>query len=372
MARLDTILVKTASRCNLDCSYCYVYQGKDTSWKEQPKRMSLATIDHLVKRLVEQAELQNIGFAIVLHGGEPLLLGYNRLEYLLKSLRENLSSEDFPISIQTNGALLNNKFLDLFSLYRANVSISLDGDKETNDLSRLTAQGNSSFYDVISAIKLLQNHKDSDFLFSGTLSVIQLESPAKKTYDFFKSLNVPSMDFLLQDGNIDRLPKGKSSLLSTEYGDWTIDLLSEYIKDDSPRRIAFLDDLIRLCLGGDSIKEGKGSQKYGILIIETDGEIRKNDTLRSSYDGADFFSIREYISDTSLNKVLQSEEFQDLSNLQCKTSDVCNSCPYLSICGGGMPLYRWSDKNAYDNPSVYCSDHMVLIKKIKDILKDNV
>ena len=37
--RLDTILVKTASRCNIDCSYCYVYQGPDSSWRLQPKRM---------------------------------------------------------------------------------------------------------------------------------------------------------------------------------------------------------------------------------------------------------------------------------------------------------------------------------------------
>lgn len=357
MARLDTVLIKTASRCNLDCSYCYVYQGKDTSWKSQPKKMSLETMDILVKRLIEQKAKQDIGFAIVLHGGEPLLLGKQGMEYLLNTLRKHFTPEKFPISIQTNGALLNNDFLDIFSKYRANVSISLDGNKKTNDISRLTVSGKSSFDSVISGINLLKSHKDYEFLFSGTLSVIQLESSAKETYDFLKSLDVPSMDFLLQDGNRDRLPKGKSSLTSTEYGKWTADLLDLYINDENPAKIPFLDDLIRLSLGGQSFKEGKGKQNFGILIIETDGEIRKNDTLRSSYDGADFFSVRENIKHTSLSKVLESQEFIDISELQKPSSETCKACPILNVCGGGMPLYRWSSDNGYNNPSVYCHDH---------------
>lgn len=368
MSRLDTVLIKTASRCNLDCSYCYVYQGKDTSWKKQPRKMSLDTIDILVKRLLEQSTKQEIGFAIVLHGGEPLLLGKQGMEYLLKSLRDTFDPENYPISIQTNGALLNNDFLDLFSKFRANVSISLDGDKKINDISRLTTKGNSSFDSVIAAIDLLKKHRDYDFLFSGTLSVIQLESSAKDTYDFFKGLDVPSMDFLLQDGNRDRLPKNKYSLTSTEYGQWTADLLDEYLNDSSPVKIPFLDDIIRLSLGGQSFKEGKGSQNFGILIIETDGEIRKNDTLRSSYDGADFFSIRENIKHTSLDKVLNSQEFIDVSDLQKPSSEICISCPDLNVCGGGMPLYRWSDDNGYNNPSVYCADHAFLIRKVKKIV----
>lgn len=368
MARLDTVLIKTASRCNLDCSYCYVYQGKDTSWKKQPRKMSLDTIDILVKRLLEQTAKQEVGFAIVLHGGEPLLLGKQGMEYLLKSLRDNFDPEKYPISIQTNGALLNNDFLDLFSKFRASVSISLDGDKRINDISRLTVKGSSSFDSVIAAIDLLKKHRDYKFLFSGTLSVIQLEASAKDTYQFFKSLDVPSMDFLLQDGNRDRLPKGKESLTSTEYGAWTVDLLNEYLNDSSPAKIPFLDDVIRLSLGGKSFKEGKGSQSFGILIIETDGEIRKNDTLRSSYDGADFFSVRENIKHTSLDKVLASQEFKDVSELQKPSSKICTSCPDVNVCGGGMPLYRWSNDNGYNNPSVYCADHGLLIRQVKTLV----
>ena len=85
--RVDTVLLKTASRCNFDCSYCYVYQGPDQSWRLQPKRMSRAVVLAVRDRLVEQAERQTTGFAIVLHGGEPLLLGFQGLSALLRGLR---------------------------------------------------------------------------------------------------------------------------------------------------------------------------------------------------------------------------------------------------------------------------------------------
>ncbi|WP_227647856.1 radical SAM protein [Klebsiella pneumoniae] len=88
---LDTILIKTASRCNLDCTYCYVYRGADTSWQDQPYRMNDATIEKVVERITEYSLLQETGFAIVLHGGEPLLLGERRLEGLLSGLRRVLN-----------------------------------------------------------------------------------------------------------------------------------------------------------------------------------------------------------------------------------------------------------------------------------------
>ena len=32
-------VIKVASRCNLNCSYCYEYNMGDSSWKKMPKYM---------------------------------------------------------------------------------------------------------------------------------------------------------------------------------------------------------------------------------------------------------------------------------------------------------------------------------------------
>ncbi len=79
------------------------------------------------------------------------------------------------------------------------------------------------------------------------------------------------MDFLMQDGNHDRLPEGKSNFSSTEYGDWLCELFECYTSDPTPVPIRFFDDIIRLLLGDSGTKEGQGTDPYGILILKQMG-----------------------------------------------------------------------------------------------------
>ena len=360
--QLDTVLVKTASRCNIDCSYCYVYQGPDTTWRMQPKRMRPEVLTAVRDRLIEQAERQDAGFAIVLHGGEPLLLGFDHLAELLRGLRARLSPERHPISIQTNGTLLSEQLLNLFAATRTSVSVSIDGPPEANDLARLDHRGESTFAATMRGIRLLASHSENEFLFAGTLSVIQPAVNPRIVYEFLKALGTPSMDFLLQDGNHDRLPPGKAQFETTEYGQWLSRLLDLYLADPSPVPIRVFDDIIKLCLGGASQKEGRGNDRYGILVVETNGEIRKNDTLRASFESADRFGNRWNITTTSLSTVLASQEYIAYTGMHVPESSRCRNCNLLTICGGGMPLYRWSADRGYDNPSVYCHDHMIYIR----------
>lgn len=367
---LDTILIKVASRCNLDCSYCYVYNGQDTSWMEQPKRISTETVDTLCRELYKVSTAQSKGFAVVLHGGEPFLLGEAKLTKLLLELREILPDhEKYPIAIQTNAVLLNNKILDICYKYRVSVSASVDGVREANDIGRFTHNGKSSFDKTIDGIKLLVSHAESNFLFSGTLSVIQPTTNPIDNYDFLKRLGSKSIDILLQDGNHTFLPAGKDSFESTEYGSWLVELFQYYISDPDPVAIRFFDDIIKIALGGTPEKEGKGEQEFGIIVVETDGEIRKNDTLRATFEGVDYFEGRPNIkTDDSLSNVLNSQEFAKASRVQNPISQECKTCEIGHICGGGMPLSRWSQEKGFDNPSVYCNDHKLYIGKILEFL----
>ena len=315
-------------------------------------------------RLTAHATCQRVGFAIVLHGGEPLLLGFEDLAILLRGLRASLNPDRYPISIQTNGALLSEKFLDLFAETRTSVSVSIDGPRAANDIARLDHRGRSTFSSVLRGIRLLASHPEHDFLFAGTLSVIQPTVSPDTVYAFLKELDTPSMDFLLQDGNHDRLPPGKSHFATTEYGDWLVRLFDLYLSDESSVPIRVFDDLLKLYLGGSNQKEGVGHDQHGILIVETNGDIRKNDTLRTSYEGADLFDNCWNIENCTLDEVLSSREYLSYTTMQIPTCTDCQVFPLLSLCGGGMPLYRWSKEHGYNNPSVYCKDHASLITHV--------
>ena len=73
-------------------------------------------------------------------------------------------------------------------------------------------------------------------------------------------------------------------------GNWLSRIWELYIDDPTPTPIEMLDNLVRLMFGKESAREGAGLTDFGILVIETDGSITKNDTLKFSFNGADRFT----------------------------------------------------------------------------------
>ena len=365
MIAIDTVLVKVASRCNINCRYCYVYNMGDTRWATMPKQISDTTIPALAKALGDLSRVQQCRFAVVFHGGEPLLLGHKKLGVLLSTLRRTLPS-DYPFSLQTNGMLITEEILDLCSEYRTSLGVSIDGPPDVNDRHRIDHAGKGTHKKVLKGIKKLQNHRDSDFLYTGLLAVIDPESDPCEVYNFFKRLNAPSLELLYRDGNHSQFPHGKASFQSTEYGQWLAALLDIYLADPKPLQIRLLDDMIKLVLGGYGTKEGMGATNYGIIVIDTDGSVTKNDTLKSAFNGADRFTQQWSILTHTLPEVANSSEFSRYYTLQHPTASACLSCPELSICGGGMPIHRWHEDSGYHNPSVYCADQLFLIRHIRD------
>jgi uncharacterized protein len=332
----------------------------DDNWSHMEKLMAKETMDAICSSLSELISIQKKYFSVVLHGGEPLLLGPLKLSYLLEQLRKVLPCE-YPISIQTNGILITNEILDICSKCQVSVAVSIDGPENIHDKNRVTHQGEGTFQKVLQGIKKLKCHNDATFLNAGLLAVIDPLSNPADVYYFFKSIKPPSVDFLYKDGNHTNLPIHKSSIDSVEYGSWMSSLLEVYLADPEPLSIRVLDDMLKVLLGGIVSKEGLGITDFGIIIIDTDGTIMKNDTLKSSYNGADKFEKPLNIKEGKLVSFLNSNEFEKYRVLQQPTSQKCLTCPVLNICGGGMILHRWKQENHFDNPSVFCSDQLYLI-----------
>ena len=332
---------------------------------EMPNQISPETTQAVAKALNELTRIQTRPFAVVLHGGEPLLLGPKKLDGVLSEFRSSVPSE-CSFGLQTNGILINYETLDICFKNKTTVSVSIDGPKHVHDRGRVGHDALGTYDKVLEGINLLRKHPNATFLFSGLLAVIDPNSDPVEVYEFFKTLDPPGIDFLYRDGNHSRLPEGKESLRSTEYGQWLARLVEIYLVDQNPLPIRFIDDLIKLILGGKGTKDGAGLTDFGILVIDTDGSITKNDTLKSSFNGADRFAQGWSVHRDSLKEILGSHEFAQSHALQRPTSEICLSCPELQVCGGGMTLHRWRDTNGYDNTSVYCADQFLLIGQIRN------
>ena len=366
MTVIDTVLLKVASRCNLDCTYCYVFNMGDKGWERQPKRLGADVAETIIEQLADLYRQQGRAFSIVLHGGEPLLLGRSRLKTLFAGLAAAVP--ECGLHIQSNGTLLDRAMLDLCAEYRVGISISLDGPAEVTDRFRIDHQGEGSFERVMTAVEGLRSHPAADRLFAGLLAVVDPHTDPHEIYAFFKRTGTPSVDFLYRDGNHDVLPFGKASFASTEYGQWMCELADLYLTDPDPPRIRVIDDIIKLLLGGVARKEGVGISDYGIVVIDTDGTISKNDTLKSTSDASDAFAQGWSVMRDRLVDVVATSEFSDYHASQRPSSADCRSCDKLAVCGGGMPTHRFSAERGLDNPTVFCADQKLLIDRLREWL----
>lgn len=365
MIEIDTVLLKVASRCNIDCRYCYVFNMGDGGWARAPKQMSAATCEAAAAGLAALARAQGRAFAVVLHGGEPLLLGAARLGETIRTLRAALPAA-CALSIQTNGTLITREVLDLCAATGVTVSVSLDGPRDVHDRHRIGFDGGGTYDAVVRGVERLRAHPDAAALFTGLLAVVDPASDPAEVYGFFKAFEAPSVDFIYRDGNHSRLPAGKASAGSTEYGAWMAGLLDVYLADPAPLRVRVLDDMIKLVLGGVGSKDGVGLTNYGVLIIDADGAVTKNDTLKSAFDGADRFDEPWSVHTHALADVAASAAFAAYHAMQRPVSPTCLACPDLGVCGGGMTLHRWRDGTGFANPSVYCADQRLVIGRIRD------
>src|SRR5262252_2378876 len=109
---ISQYVLKVHSRCDLACDHCYVYEHADQSWRAKPRYISPRTADMAAKRIAEHAALHGLPQVfLVLHGGEPLLLGKHRMRALLDTLTARVAAvTEVDLRIHSNGVLLDEQW----------------------------------------------------------------------------------------------------------------------------------------------------------------------------------------------------------------------------------------------------------------------
>lgn len=359
-------ILKIASRCNLNCTYCYVYNKGDSSYMLQPKKMSIKTIDHFISRTKEHCLEHEIEkFSFIFHGGEPLLAGKDFFEYFVSKVNSEFESVNIkPVfTIQTNGILLSKDWCELFNSLKIRIGISIDGPKYYNDQHRVYHSNKGSFDDIVKGIDIVKKHSKSSL---GILSVINLEIPPQEMYNFLIELNTPWVNFLLPDGNYENPPEGfEDNFNNTIYADWLIKLFDIWFDDNNNRiEIAMFKSLMYLILGLEISADEFGTKTTDALVIETNGDIESLDVLKICGDG--FTKGNANVSNTSFDEALNTPLAKSYHLSHKILAKKCQSCVVKDICGGGNLPHRFSAKNNFDNPSIYCSNLYKLISHIQN------
>jgi uncharacterized protein len=88
------VVLKVTERCNLNCTYCYYFNGNDQSFKSKPPLMTLEVLEKTLDFLAKGAEDLGIEkMDIIFHGGEPMLMRKNRFSEFCTVIRNRLEKK---------------------------------------------------------------------------------------------------------------------------------------------------------------------------------------------------------------------------------------------------------------------------------------
>jgi uncharacterized protein len=359
-------ILKIHSRCDLACDHCYVYTMADQRWRERPLVMSRRIIDQTAGRVAEHVRAHRLSSVdIVLHGGEPLLAGPERIEYCISRIRSAVGHRcRVGAHVQTNGTRLSTGFLELFRRLGIRVSVSVDGDRTAHDRHRRHPDGRGSHAAVSRSLRELGRSRYRP-LFSGLLCTIDLRNDPVTTYESLLAFAPPVVDFLLPHGNWSAPPPGRQpGVASTPYGDWLARVFDRWYGAARPEtRVRLLEELVGVLLGGQSRLEGVGLSPAGMVVVETDGGIEQSDMLASAFAGAGATGL--HVARDTFDAARVDPRPAGRWPGPAGLAPGCRGCPVRRTCGGGLLPHRYHRDTGFANPSVYCPDLYRLITHIR-------
>lgn len=358
--------LKVASPCNLNCSYCYVYNKADNTWKSRPPLMSdeiyLKTISR-IKEHLEQSSQSSV--EITFHGGEPCLIGPDRFgRWCATALSELNELAGVSLSIQTNGTLINKNWASVLKRHNVAVGVSIDGPSWVHDKLRVDKSGRGSHARVVLGVNQLAEQG----LNVGALAVIQPGEDGLAIHNHLLGLGFGSINYLLPHFSHDEMDEVWRVHGPNPCSDFLLPILEDWwLNGSTDQKVVIFMQMARVVMGGKSRVDMFGNCLLPFVFVETDGSIGGLDTLRVGANR---------LAETGLS--VQSNNFLDIqtsSDLHRKIifdgispPKSCEACQEFETCRGGHLADRYSSSDGFDNASIWCNDLKILFRRMRELL----
>jgi uncharacterized protein len=330
--------------CNLACPYCYICKSKEI--------MSLATAQSVIDSMVFTCKIYDYdSIHIKFGGGEPLLcmdLIKNVMDYAETVCQKN--GIGISYGLITNATLMTKEIAQFLYNNKARVGVSLDGTRQTHNLTRPYENGRGSFDDVMAGIAIL---KDSHVPVS--VSMVVSRNNVDDLVEFAKLCLDHGLKFRFS--------------LEKDIGYGQMDL-SKY-EDEVLGGLLKCYEWLEANLPYDSI-----------LSIHQFGDVQfYRPRNRCCSACKDFFAVDHYgsiascglglaqpfgeLPDDSLDiKALLDSQAKDLSNFSITQVSECNDCYWRCSCAGSCP---WQTKAAFGSLSMkspFCNIYKAVLPLI--------
>ena len=363
------IVLKMTEVCNLGCKYCYFFEGGDVSYKADPPYITHEMVESIGAFLSFGAkEMQLSTVEVTFHGGEPLMIGKRRFREICDILHRHVDPHaELLLTLQTNATLLDGEWIEILSLYKVGVGISLDGPEHINDAFRIDKRGKGTHKDVLRGIAALDRGTaqglNSGF---GVICVVQPDTEAVESLEHFvKILGEGIVDFrppMMDWTNFDH----QLVASTTRYYK---DLVCAWIKrDNAALRLKFPSFVLAALLSD----VGAQSSAHVLLnrtrsiSIRSNGDLCPDDALvpkdiRYRHTGFN-------VASSAMSDFLSAPFWSNIDVPNATAHPECVDCRWLGICRGGPVEERYLGNLEFSSKTVYCSMRKVVFETIYELV----
>ncbi len=356
------ININLTSYCNLSCKYCFA-QGGD--YGEESKNIMKSDVLKGLKDLIYKRVSDTKTVRIEFFGGEPLLNPKMIIE--VYNLCEQIKDEtgiNFIYRISTNLTTLSSEILDVIVRGKFIVSVSIDGNENTQNFNRPGKNGENYYEDIINNCIRIRN-QSKDVLLVARLTIYSNTTCLSENVNDLIKYNL--FDFFqifpafIPDTNISNDNKNIWRNNSINY------FVPENVTDNFNSFISKYETFFSI-----------NNRFSGNLEFERIADLIINNKIVNSYcfAGRNYFTLSSDFSIVPCHRLVGNDDFL-LGYINRKIEDpkewresylsneVCRHCWGRYICGGGCKQQNYLKTGNINKPDVsFCNSELQIIENV--------
>ncbi len=343
--KVRSLSINVTQVCNLRCTYCAA--DGDGTYGSKVMKIDISQVTPQIELILKRLD-DHEKFTINFIGGEPLIY-----PEALEAIAEFTNALATPRGIQvrydltTNGTLISSDVADMLGRFAVNVTVSLDGPTEMNDLARPTAGGGGSTEKCLKGVTELFKIHDQ----LGSVNVHSVfgshNTEVFNTYVFLQKFNWDMIFFTYATGSDDDVYSPIYLKELFRVADFAFGQGGEA----ALRKISQFNDYFQILDSQKRIHNYCGAGK-SVLQIDTQGK---------------FYACNWFVGDkkeelgSGLN--LDQAKINKYAEPLVKLNN-CGDCWAKYLCGGGcMFVHRSRTQDKHKKDPEFCTRTRSIIQK---------
>jgi uncharacterized protein len=331
MMNVITIIIKPTLSCNIDCRHCY-----HTKEERSNEVISSETLEKVIRLASE--EYETVWF--VWHGGEPLMLPlkFYKNAIALQEKYFGKVSHRTSNTIQTNGILIDKRFMSFCKENSINVGVSFEGP--CNDILRERTT------DVQKNLDMMKKGEHK-FSVNATICASDTNDQLMLYDNFVRNGMALSLSpvILLGSAAVDMIPD------ADEYADASISTFDEWLYDaDAEMPLIPHLQYVMSALGDPSPSDCAHSS----CLTKWMSVYPNGDVYPCAKGCPSRFRLCNMADIEKISDAFRSEAMREMLIASIERREKCSSCSIFKYCNGGCSIDALSEGSMSDNNGNSC------------------